>query len=118
MGFDINTANREQLGAAQAVMENWLAHPSELGKKPVRIQCAGGFDYNEMHYYIFRFKESILGKWLVGVCGGFEGDSTEHCGHVFSEFQEYNQETAEDECIGMVKMIMDYWMQEAASQTE
>lgn len=76
------------------------------------IQCKN-LHKDEMHYYIFRFKESILGKWLVGVCGGFEGESLEHCGHVFSEFQEYDESTAQDECIAMVEMIMEYWRQEA-----
>ena len=66
--------NKEQLYAAQTAMIEWLSDPHELGKKPFKIECAGEFDFNEMHYYIFKFKESLLGKWLVGVCGGFEDD--------------------------------------------
>jgi hypothetical protein len=66
--------NKEQLYAAQTAMIEWLSDPHELGKKPFKIECAGEFDFNEMHYYIFKFKASLLGKWLVGVCGGFEDD--------------------------------------------
>lgn len=69
--------NKEQLYAAQTAMIEWLSDPHELGKKPFKIECAGEFDFNEMHYYIFKFKASLLGKWLVGVCGGFEDDDLE-----------------------------------------
>ena len=72
--------NKEQLYAAQTAMIEWLSDPHELGKKPFKIECAGEFDFNEMHYYIFKFKASLLGKWLVGVCGGFEDDDLEPCG--------------------------------------
>ena len=85
--------NKEQLYAAQTAMIEWLSDPHELGKKPFKIECAGEFDFNEMHYYIFKFKASLLGKWLVGVCGGFEDDDLEPCGHIFSNMQEYNETT-------------------------
>ena len=75
---------------------------------------AGEFDFNEMHYYIFKFKASLLGKWLVGVCGGFEDDDLEPCGHIFSNMQEYNETTAKNECITMVENIMVYWKEQAA----
>ena len=54
--------NKEQLYAAQTAMIEWLSDSHELGKKPFKIECAGEFDFNEMHYYIFRFKASLLGK--------------------------------------------------------
>ncbi len=105
--------NKEQLKAAQKEMIDWLADPHELGKKPSKIECAGEFDFNEMHYYIFKFKAGLFGKWLVGVCGGFEEDSLEPCGHTFSNMQEYNEMTAQNDCIAMVEKIMAYWMEQA-----
>lgn len=51
--------NKEQLYAAQTAMIEWLSDPHELGKKPFKIECAGEFDFNEMHYYIFKFKASL-----------------------------------------------------------
>ena len=62
--------NKEQLNAATEAMIEWLAHPAELGKVPAKIECAGEFDLHEMHYYIFKYKKSALGKWMLGVCGG------------------------------------------------
>lgn len=105
--------NKEQLKAAQEEMIEWLADPHELGKKPSKIECAGEFDFDEMHYYIFKFKAGLFGKWLVGVCGGFEEDSLEPCGHTFSNMQEYNELTAQNDCIAMVEKIMAYWMEQA-----
>lgn len=108
-----NIMNKAQLNAAQEAMIDWLSDPHELGKNPNKIECAGEFDFNEMHYYIFKFKAGLFGKWLVGVCGGFEDDDLEPCGHIFSDMQEYDEKTAQKECIAMVEKIMAYWMEQA-----
>lgn len=105
--------NEAQLQAAKEGMISWLAHPSELGKPPAKIEFVGEFDLHELHYYIFKFKKSIIGKWFVGVCGGYEDGGLQHCGHVFSDFKEYNAATAEKTCIQMVERIREYWINEA-----
>ena len=110
--------NREQRNAAQFNMIEWLSDPQELGKKPSRIECAGEFELHEMHYYIFRFKLVFLGPWLVGVCGGFEGDSLNPCGHTFSEGKPYNAATAQNDCIEMVERIRAYWMEQARKYSQ
>ncbi|KOR89188.1 DUF4261 domain-containing protein [Paenibacillus solani] len=105
-----------QQQAAKDTMIEWLMNEQELGHMPSRIELAGEFDLHDMHYYIFKYKKTLLGKWLLGVCGGYENPSdTEHCGHVFSEMQPYNAATAEEESIHMVEMIREYWMQQAAA---
>jgi len=104
----------QQQAAKRAMME-WLANERELGHQPSKIELAGEFNLHGMQYYIFKYKKTMLGKWLVGVCGGYEHASdTEHCGHVFSEMQPYHPDTAEEEAISMVNMIREYWMQQAA----
>lgn len=57
--------NKEQLYAAQTAMIEWLSDPHELGKKPFKIECAGEFDFNEMHYYIFNSKRRCLVNGLL-----------------------------------------------------
>ncbi|MGG3283847.1 DUF4261 domain-containing protein [Paenibacillus solani] len=105
-----------QQQAAKDSMIEWLMHEQELGHQPSKIELAGEFDLHDMHYYIFKYKKTLLGKWLLGVCGGYENPSdTEHCGHIFSEMQPYNAATAEEESIHMVEMIREYWMQQAAA---
>ena len=94
-----------QQQAAMQSMIDWLADERELGREPSKIEIAGEFDLHDMHYYIFRYKKAMLGKWLLGVCGGYEDPSdTEHCGHIFSEMQPYDPATAEQEA---VKRILD-----------
>lgn len=104
----------QQRQAATEAITEWLAHPHELGKRPNKIECMKEFDLHDMHYYIFRYKKSMLGKWLLGICGGYEDEeSLTHCGHVFSQMEEYHAETAEEKAIEMVEGIRAYWMQQA-----
>ena len=105
--------NEKQIQAAQENMLNWLAHPHELGKKPHKIELSGEFDLHDLHYYIFRFKTGLLSKWLVGVSGGYENNDLVPCGHTFSDFKEYHEETAQSDCVKMVEMIRTYWMEQA-----
>lgn len=105
-----------QQQAAMQSMAEWLAHENELGRKPHKIEVAGQFKRHDMQYYIFKYKKNMLGGWLLGVCGGYETpEDTEHCGHIFSEMQPYDPNTAEDEAIKMVEMVREYWMQQAAA---
>lgn len=105
--------NKQQLAHATEEMINWLSHPAELGKAPSKIECAKEFDYNGLHYYIFRYKKSALGKWLLGVCGGYEGDEPQHCGHVFSEMEEYSEAKAEDMAKKLVDGVIACWKEQA-----
>lgn len=105
--------NRKQMEAARSAMSTWLAYPGELGKAPARIECAGTFELHGMRYYIFKYKKGLLGKWLWGVCGGYVGEGLEHCGHVFSEMEEYNPAGAEERAVEMVEWIRAYWMDQA-----
>ena len=57
--------HQKRLHAAQEAMVAWLSDGHELGKKPNKIECAGEFELNEMHYYIFKFKASVFGKWMI-----------------------------------------------------
>ena len=106
----------EQRKYATAVMEEWLSHPQELGKKPARLEIAGEFDLHDLHYYIFKFKKSVFDSWRVAVCGGYEGDSLGHCGHIYSEMEPYDPSTAEEKCVAMVEKMRQYWMERAAEQ--
>lgn len=63
----------------------------------------GEFGLHGMRYYIFKFKTGVLSPWLVGVSGGYEGDSLTPCGHTFSEMKKYHAATAQEECAAMVE---------------
>lgn len=108
----------DQKQAAFEAMTEWLSDEHELGRAPAKMEHAGEFDLHGMHYYLFRYKKSIIGKWLLGVCGGYEGDDLQHCGHVFSEMEPYSPLTAQEDAIAMVEKIRAYWMQRAQEEME
>lgn len=110
--------NREQMQAAQKAMIEWLSDPNELGKAPSKIECTKEFDLYDLHYYVFRFKKSLFGDWLLGVCGGYEPEASEHCGHVFSNMEKYNERTAIEDSKIIVEKIRAYWMQQAERQRQ
>lgn len=103
---------------AKAVMEEWLSHPQELGKKPAKLEIAGNFDLHGLRYYIFKFKRSIFDSWKVAVCGGYEEDGVGHCGHIYSEMEAYDPATAQEKCVAMVEKLRKYWQDRAKEQEE
>lgn len=103
----------KQRQAARLAMAGWLCHPAELGRAPVGLQCTGQFVLYGRRYYIFRFKKSFFSKWLLGVCGGFEGEETEDSGQTFSNFTPYTAATAEQQAKAMVEMVRAYWIKRA-----
>ena len=105
--------NSDQMKAAQESMIEWLSHPQELGKAPVKIECTGNIELHGMTYYLFKYKKNSLGKWLLGVCGGYEENELENCGHVFSEMEEYDETTAAEQASTMVEMLRTYLMEQA-----
>lgn len=108
----------KQQEAAVAAMTEWLAHPQELGKAPAKVEIAGEFDLHDCHYYILKYKKSLLGKWLVGVCGFEDTETLEPCGHTFSEMEPYDPGTAQEKCQTMVEMIRQYWQDRAQEEME
>lgn len=107
-----------QKEAATAVMEEWLSHPKELGRKPAKLEIAGEFDLHGLHYYIFKFKKTLLGSWKVAVCGGYKGDGVGHCGHICSEMEPYDPSTAQEKCVAMVEKIRQYWTEREGGQED
>ena len=108
----------EQEKAAMDEMIGWLSHENELGAPPVKIESAGEFDCHGLHYYIYKYKKSSDEPWLLGVAGGYGRCDLDHCGHVFSEMEEYFSDTAEEKAIVLVEMLRDAWMREAENESE
>ncbi len=47
------------------------------------------------------------------VNAGYEAEDLEHCGHVFSNMEKYDELTAIESSIEMVEVIRTYWMNQA-----
>ena len=114
---DKNMDNRQK-EAALAAMTAWLSHAQELGHKPAEIECTGTFVLHDMTYYIFKYKDTKDSEWLLGVNGGYEGDSLSDCGHTFSEMEPYNEKTAVKDATALVEMVRSYWMDQAKQAEE
>lgn len=110
--------NKEQLQAAENAMVEWLSHQGELGKAPYKIKHAKTFELHELQYYVFKFKKALFGEWMLGVCGGYENDGLEHCGHIFSEYKKYSDPTAVSDATEIVEKIRAYWMEKARQHEE
>lgn len=107
-----NRMNQKE--SAKKEMIKWLSHSNELGKEPSKICVTNEFTYLNMKYYIFKFRKNLFdSKWMLGICGGYENDSLENCGHIFSEYKEYKQQTEKEDAIKIVEMIRDYWKKES-----
>ena len=62
--------NNEIVNAMEE-LENWLADPAELGRKPAKIEYTASFeDEDGIKCMIFKFKKSFFGKWLLGIVSG------------------------------------------------
>ena len=103
----------KQQKQAQEDLINWLKHPNELGQEPRKIEFCSSFTKDEMQYYIFKFKKNTLGKWFLGVSGGYTQDDAQSCGHTFSTFEEYEEASALAQAINMVDQIKQYWKEQA-----
>ena len=114
---DKNMDNRQK-EAALAAMTAWLSHAQELGHKPAEIECTGTFVLHDMTYYIFKYKDTKDSEWLLGVNGGYEGDSLSDCGHTFSEMEPYDEKTAVKDATALVEMVRSYWMEQAKQAEE
>lgn len=103
----------KQREVAKQAMIDWLKEDEDFKKAPAKIECVDEFDLYDLHYYVFKFKKGLFGDWLVGVCGGYEANELEHCGHVYSNMDKYDSTTALSQCKEMVAAIREYWMNQA-----
>ena len=58
----------ETIKNAMKELEDWLSDPSELGKKPAKIEYTNAFtDEDGINCLIFKYKKNVFGKWLLGL---------------------------------------------------
>lgn len=105
--------NKKQIKAAEKSLSEWLGE--EFGQTPVDMECMHDFEQNGLTYYIFKYRKEKKGSEFIGICGGFDGDSLEHCGHVFGTFDDlYIEETALELGQKMADFIRGFKTQQAA----
>lgn len=86
-------------------LENWLSDPNELGFKPYKIEYTNSFeDGDGIKCKIFKYKKSMLSKWLLGIVS----DSG-----TFSEMKEYKQVTEIEDAKLLIETLKKYWKEMA-----
>ena len=81
-------------------LEDWLSDPSELEKKPAKIEYTNAFaDEDGINCLVFKYKKNLLG--IVSESG------------TFSEMGEYNQKTEIDDAKRILEMLKNYWKEMA-----
>ena len=90
---------------AAASLENWLSHPSELGHKPSKLVHTSTFvDADGIQCMVFKFKPSLLGKWMLGIVSE---------SGTFSNMQAYDQATERQDAQAILDMLKNYWKEQA-----
>lgn len=82
-------------------LENWLSDPNELGHKPSKIEYTASFeDEDGIKCMVFKYKKSLLGKWLLGIVSE---------SGTFSEMQQYDKNSEIADAKKMLEMLKNYW---------
>lgn len=108
----VKLMNKQQMEQGRQYLIEWLSDKQELGKAPAKIEYTFEFDRNDLHYYVYRFKKGLMGKWMIGICG-FDGDDMENIGHVFSGMDEYEENGAPELAQHMAQFLYEYWRKQA-----
>ena len=99
--------NNEIVNAMEE-LENWLADPTELGRKPAKIEYTASFeDEDGIKCMIFKFKKSFFGKWLLGIVSE---------SGTFSEMKEYNSATETEDAKALLHILKEYWKKMAEKE--
>ena len=90
-----------EIEEAMLKLEEWLSHPNELGCRPSNIEYTNSFtDEDGIKCIIFKYKKTVLGKWLLGIVSE---------SGTFSEMQKYNKSTEIEDARKILEMLKNYW---------
>lgn len=105
--------NGKQKEAAEKALCEWLSEREEMsGKPPKKIEYAFALKDDEngdLIFFVFKFKKSAAGKYLIGIAGGFEDEESTNCRAVFSGFDEFPAK--EEEAVGLAFRMIDFTLQ-------
>lgn len=108
--------NNKQIEIAKNALLEWLSAQEQMsGQPPKKIEYAFALkdDYVDDKvqrdgdiFFVFRFKKTAIGKWLIGISGGFEDEESEKCDTIFSGFDEFPAN--KDEAVGLAFKMIDF----------
>ncbi len=102
--------NEKQKEIAQNALCEWLTGREEMdGKPPKKVEFAFALkddEHDNMIFFVFKFKKSAIGKYLIGIAGGFPDEESADCNAVFSGFDEFPAD--KDEAVGLAFRMIDF----------
>ncbi|MCH5204879.1 MAG: DUF4241 domain-containing protein [Oscillospiraceae bacterium] len=105
--------NEMQKDIAQKALCEWLSEQEEMGKKPPKkIEFAFALkddQNNDRIFFVFKFKKGAVGKYLIGIAGGFENEESTEISSVFSGFDEFPDDR--DEAVELAFRMIDFILQ-------
>ena len=100
--------NEQKINEGKQQLVEWLSDPRELGGEPAKIEYVRTFtDQDDIECMIFRFKKTLFSKWMLGIASE---------AGAFSEMQEYNEETAQENATECLEWLKNYWKRMASEQ--
>lgn len=106
--------NDKQMEIAKEALCKWLSEQKEMGGKPpkkIEYVYALKDDQNgDRIFFVFKFKKGAVGKYLIGIAGGFENEESTECSAVFSGFDEFpdNRDAAVELAFRMIDFIIQF----------
>ena len=111
--------NDNQINIAQNALCEWLAEQEQMnGKPPKKIEYAFALkddEHGSLIFFVFKYKKSAMGKWLIGVSGGFPDEESTVCDTIFSGFDEFPAKR--DEAIDLAFRMIDFIIQYNARES-
>lgn len=102
--------NEKQIDIAKEALCKWLSDQEQMsGHPPKKIEYAFALkddDHGDRIFYVFKFKKLAIGKWLIGIAGGFENEESTDCGAIFSGFDGFPDDR--DEAVELAFKMIDF----------
>ncbi|MCM1101003.1 MAG: DUF4241 domain-containing protein [Acetatifactor muris] len=101
--------NNAQIKMTQEMLCEWLTEREEMeGKAPAKLEFAFAIrdERTNLIFFVFKFKKTARGKWLIGVGGGFPDEESTDCMAVFSGFDEFPED--EEEAVELAFKMASY----------
>ncbi len=100
----LKKVENDKIQRAKENLSEWLSDFRELGHKPAKIEYTNSFEEEKISCMIFKYKKTLLGKWMLGIVS----DSG-----TFSEGQEYHKETEIEDAKKIIKLLKEIWQRQA-----
>lgn len=95
---------KQQDNAVESFIK-WLNEQKGNNKKPAQIEITDIFTHESQEYAVIKFKEKKNDKWKLGVCGGYKINFQDCSGIIWSEDENFEEDSAIDKCKSYIQKV-------------